>query len=73
MNLGRELDENLGRVGRRENEEKSEGHERECTIYRPSNWVDEATLTTQRSTRGKLFRKRDRRDWPTNSLVTRGV
>ena len=35
MKLGRELDENLGRVGRRENEEKSEGHERECAIYRP--------------------------------------
>ena len=35
MKLGRELDEDLGRVGRRENEEKSEGHERECTIYRP--------------------------------------
>ena len=35
MKLGRELDEELGRVGRRENEEKSEGHERECTIYRP--------------------------------------
>ena len=35
MKLGRELDENLGRIGRRENEEKSEGYERECTIYRP--------------------------------------
>ena len=37
MKLGRELDENLGRVGRRENEEKSEGHERECAIYRPQH------------------------------------
>ena len=32
MKLGRELDDDLGRVGRRENEEKSKGHE---SIYGP--------------------------------------
>ena len=73
MNLGRELDENLGRVGRRENEEKVRGMKENTLFIGPSNRVDEATLTTQRSTHGELFGKRDRRDWPTNSLVTRGV
>jgi len=73
MNLGRKLDENLRRVGRRENEEKVRGMKENALFIGPSNRVNEATLTTQRLTRGDPFGKRDRRNWPTNGFVTRGV
>ena len=73
MKLGRELDEDLGRVGKERMRKKVRGMKENALFIGPSNRVNETTLATQRLTRGDLFGKRDRHDWPTNSFATRGV
>ena len=46
MKLGRELDEDLRRVGRRENEEKVRGMKENALFIGPSNRINEMMLAT---------------------------
>ena len=72
IELGRGLDEGLGRYGRGENERKVKGMKENALFIGPSNRVTEMTLATQKLTRGNSFGKWIRHNWPTNSFATRG-
>ena len=63
IELGRELDEALGRYGRKGIERRSKGQGRECIIYiGPRSGDNEATPSIQRVTRGNVVEKRNRRN-----------
>ena len=63
IELGRELDEALGRYGRKGIERRSERQDRECTIYiGPRSGGNEATPSIQQVTRGDVIRKCNRRN-----------
>ena len=62
IELGRELDEALGRYGRKGIERRSKGQGRECIIdIGPRSGDNEATPSIQRVTHGDAVRKLNRR------------
>ena len=62
----------LDEMAEKELREEVRGKEGNALFIGPRNRVNEMTRATQRMTRGNYFRKRDRRDRPTNNFTTRG-
>ena len=59
IELGRGLDEALGRDGRKEIMINVKGRRGNAPIYRAQNWVNEATSAIQKKTYGGPFEKRN--------------